>query len=488
MTLILLGILATRLHSYLLFHGIAELFSIVIAFGIFVVAWNARRFMNNSYLLLIGIAYLFIGSIDLVHTLAFRGMGVFPGDSADLPTQLWIAARYLESLTLLAAPFFIGKVIKPGLTFLGYFLVTALLLTSIFYWQIFPVCYIDGVGLTSFKIISEYVISFILLISLMLLLRRRRDFDRHVMNLISASIIVTIGAELAFTSYIGVYDAANLTGHLLKIIAFFLIYKAIIETGLTRPYSLLLRNLKLREEQLALQAENLAAANSELSNVNRELEAFNYSASHDLRAPLRHIKGFSQILVEDYTKTLDEQGKDYLNHIIQSANRMSSIIDDLLALSRVTRREMNREKADLSEIARTVAGNLQKSQPDRQVEFIIPGGLMAEVDAGLMKVALENLIGNAWKYTGKQPRAKIEVGALPFNGKTAYFIRDDGAGFDMTQADRLFNPFQRLHSEKEFPGNGIGLATVQRIIRRHGGEIWAESQIDKGATFYFTLR
>jgi signal transduction histidine kinase len=485
--LVLVGIWATTLHSYILFHSIAELFSIVIAFGIFIVAWNARQFMNNSYLLFIGIAYLFVGSIDLVHTVAYKGMGVFPDSGSNLPTQLWIAARYLEAFSLAAAALLIGRKIKPGLVFGGFFIVSSLLLVSIFYWQNFPVCYIDGTGLTPFKKISEYVISGILLIGLVLLIRNRRVFDNSVMRLISASIVVTIFAELSFSSYIGVYDVANLIGHFLKIIAFFLIYKAIIETGISRPYSLLLRNLKQSEEKINLHAQKLALTNAELSSTNKELEAFNFSVSHDLRAPLRHIQGFSQMLAEDYGEKLDDQGKEYINNIQTSVKRMSGMIEDLLNLSRITRKELNREAVDLTEISGTIASTLQKTQPERQVEFRISDGLKAEADNGLIKTAMENLISNSWKYTAKHPRATIEVGAISQDGQTVYFVRDDGAGFDMTYADKLFGVFRRLHSDVDFPGTGIGLATVQRIIHRHGGKIWAEGQVEKGATFYFTL-
>jgi PAS domain S-box-containing protein len=246
--LALFGLYLTSLHSYLLFHSLAEIFSIVVACAIFMVAWNSRQFLDNNYLLFIGIAYLFVGGFDLLHTLAYKGMGVLPGYGANLPTQLWIATRYIESLSLLIAPVFIGRKLSPRLILTGYSLVTAVLLGTIFYWRIFPDCFLEGVGLTPFKKISEYLISVILAGSIALLVRKQKAFDRHVLRLLVASIFLTIAAELAFTFYVSVYGISNLFGHFCKIISFYLIYKAIIETGLRKPYDLLFRDLKQSEE------------------------------------------------------------------------------------------------------------------------------------------------------------------------------------------------------------------------------------------------
>ncbi|MDD5344122.1 MAG: PAS domain S-box protein, partial [Smithella sp.] len=225
-----------------------------------------------------------------------------------------------------------------------------------------------------------------------------------------------------------------------------------------------------------------------LEASNKELEAFSYSASHDLRAPLRSIEGFSQALLEDYRDKLDIQGKDYLTRIKTATKRMADLIEDMLQLSRITRMEMNIEKVNLTLLARSVINELQKSQPQRHVEIRIAESLEDKADLRLTRIILNNLLGNAWKFTERQAKAKIEFGLLKSEvGEKVYFIRDNGAGFDMAYADKLFAPFQRLHADDEFPGTGIGLATVRRIINRHGGKVWAEGQIDKGATFYFSL-
>jgi PAS domain S-box-containing protein len=226
----------------------------------------------------------------------------------------------------------------------------------------------------------------------------------------------------------------------------------------------------------------------ELEQVNKELEAFSYSVSHDLRAPLRSIDGFSQALLEDYEDKLDEQGKDYLRRVRAATQRMSQLIDDLLNLSRISRTEMHYEEVNLTAIAKAIAAELQKTQPERQVEFVIGENIVARGDSHLLSIVLDNLLRNAWKFTSKHLHARIEFGTIQQDGRLVYYVRDNGAGFDMNYANKLFTPFQRLHKSTEFEGTGIGLATVQRIIHRHGGSVWAEGEVEKGATFYFTLQ
>jgi signal transduction histidine kinase len=237
---------------------------------------------------------------------------------------------------------------------------------------------------------------------------------------------------------------------------------------------------------------------SQLEAANKELEAFAYSVSHDLRAPLRSIDGFSQALVEDCGDELSDDGKDYVGRVRAGARRMGNLIDDLLELSRITRWELERGRIDLSSLARGTAEALEEAYPARKVDFVVEEGLTADGDLRLLKVVMQNLMGNAFKYTGKIEDARIEFGASR-NGDChrgdrdipddvpVYFVRDNGCGFDMSYADKLFGAFQRLHTEGEFEGTGIGLATVQRAILRHGGRVWAEAEVDKGATFYFTL-
>ncbi|EEF61002.1 histidine kinase [Pedosphaera parvula Ellin514] len=226
---------------------------------------------------------------------------------------------------------------------------------------------------------------------------------------------------------------------------------------------------------------------AELAAANRELETFSYSASHDLRSPLRTIDGFSKLLKEEYAARLDSEACDYLNYICTAAERMDLLIRGLLNLSHITRSRIQRRPVDLSAMANTIARELQESEPQRVARFVIAPGLSAEGDPDLLRSVLQNLLGNAWKYTSKHRQARIEFGTDNFDGETVFYVRDDGAGFDPQNVGRLFSAFQRLHGTEEFPGTGIGLTTVQRIIQRHGGRIWADGAVEKGATFYFTI-
>ena len=237
-----------------------------------------------------------------------------------------------------------------------------------------------------------------------------------------------------------------------------------------------------RRRQRELEESN-ALANA----ANRELEAFSYSVAHDLRTPLRSIDGFAQALSEDYGDQLDAAGRDYIARVRAAAQRMGHLIDDLLALSRISRAELHRERIELGRIAREVDTRLRAAYPDRKVELTVQPDLWIHADPRMVAIALDNLLGNAWKFTRPRATAHVEVGRLRGPDGPAYFVRDDGVGFDMKYVNSLFTPFKRLHGAREFEGTGIGLATVARVIHRHGGRIWAEAALDRGATFYFTL-
>nr|WP_277991341.1 ATP-binding protein [Corallococcus macrosporus] len=240
------------------------------------------------------------------------------------------------------------------------------------------------------------------------------------------------------------------------------------------------RELELHAGSLEAQ---VTARTAELQEANAQLEAFSYSVSHDLRAPLRGIDGFLRLVEEDVAGSLSERGRGYLARVRAAAGRMGQLIDDLLKLSRLSRAPLERGDVDVSSLAASVADELRARDPTRAVEVSIAPGLRARADNRLLRVAFENLLGNAWKFTGRRETGHIQVG----KADGAFFVRDDGAGFDMAYSDKLFAPFQRLHDATAYPGTGIGLATVQRIVRRHGGRLWTEAAVDQGATFYFTL-
>ena len=225
-----------------------------------------------------------------------------------------------------------------------------------------------------------------------------------------------------------------------------------------------------------------------MEKTSKELDAFAYSVSHDLRAPLRGIDGWSLALLEDYKDILDEQGQQYLNRVRSETQIMGKLIDDLLMFSRQSRKDMILQQLDMTAISQVIASGLQQQDPTLQADFVIQQGLKAQGDASLIEIALNNLLGNALKFSSKKAHCRIEFGETENDGNSAFFVRDNGVGFYMACADKLFGVFQRLHSSVEFPGTGIGLATVQRIINRHGGRIWAEAQVNQGATFYFTIK
>ena len=601
----LIGLYVISRYSYPAFHTIAELFSIIIGFSLFMLIWNSRRIIDNHYLVFIGIAYLFVAGFDLIHTLAYKKIDLFMGYGTNLPTQLWIAARYLESLSLLFAPFFIRRELRTGWILAGYTALSLLLLASIF-TERFPDCYVDGIGLTRFKIISEYLISAILLCSLFLLLRKRKEFDRDVLVLLVLSIVVTMGSELSFSFYVDFYDISNLIGHYLKIISFYLIYKAIIEIGLSKPYRLMFRNLQqqeaaLRESeeryhslfenmtegfalheiicdergvpsdyrfldvnpafealtglkrdeimgrcimeilpgedpkwirlfgQVAITGEPIHFENFSpvlkrhyevfayrpaphrfavifmdvtdrkqaeielkrqsvlLEEANREMESFSYSVSHDLRAPLRAIDGYSRMIMKRKADEFDEETRRQFGLIRDNARMMGQLIDDILAFSRLGRQAMTTTEVDMNRLFGEVWEELRTIDPDRRLNLKmdqLPPGM---ADRALIRQVITNVLSNAVKFTKNRDAAMIEVGGHTKENENVYFIRDNGIGFDMQHYDKLFTVFQRLHSDADFEGTGVGLAIVQRIIQRHGGRVWAESEKDKGATFYFTL-
>jgi PAS domain S-box-containing protein len=233
--------------------------------------------------------------------------------------------------------------------------------------------------------------------------------------------------------------------------------------------------------------DDLQSYTNELLIANKELESFSYSISHDLRAPLRAMKGFSDMLLVDYSEKLDTQAQEYIKRIINSSVKMSELIDDILSLSKVSRQEIVPQEINLSTIAETVVNVLHQGDPANKVEVVIEPDIKALGDARLMGIALSNLISNAWKYSSKTSDARIEFGTMKKDGQKVYYVRDNGAGFNMAYVERLFEPFRRLHTDREFPGTGIGLAIVKRVIQKHKGAIWAESETGKGATFYFTL-
>jgi signal transduction histidine kinase len=510
--------------NYLLFHSSVEVFSIVIAFAIFAFAWNARRIMDCNYLLFIGIACLFVGGVDLLHTLAYEGMGVFLENGANLATQLWIATRYMLSFSLFAALFFANRKFRPNAVMAGYFITTALILGSIFYWGNFPQAFVDGVGLTSFKVISEYVISFILVCSIGLLIRKRSEFSGDVVKLMVVAMAVAVAAEMAFTLYAEVYGVANMIGHLLTVVSFYLIYKALIETGLTKPYNLLFRDLKQNEIALTEYTNELTDVNDQLvrevaerkkaevkqktlqdqlEHYSKHLEALVEEKTkqlknserlaaigqtagmvgHDIRNPLQAIIGEVYLANTEIASLPDSEEKtkllESLNMIKQNIEYMNKIVLDLQDFAKPLNpcpEETNIEKMIQELLTR-------KSVPTKiQTEAKIESDTrIIKADSAYMKRILGNLVSNAAQAMPDGGKLTVQA----YREKTAVVItvQDTGVGISEDAKEKLFTPLFTTKAK----GQGFGLAVVKRLTEALGGTVTFESQEGKGTTFTLIL-
>ncbi len=486
--LILLGLYLTSFYSYLLFHSLAEIFSIIVACGIFMIAWNSRRFIDNNYLLFIGIAYLFVGAIDLIHTLAYKGMNVFSGYDTNLATQFWIAGRYMESLSLLIAPLFSRRKLKPGLLFLAYAIASSLLLLSVFYWNIFPRCFIEGSGLTPFKKISEYVISLILIGALALVYANRDEFDRSVLHWVIGSILTTIASELAFTFYIDAYGFSNLVGHFFKILSFYFIYKALIETGLSRPYQLLFRNLKKSEEALRQSEEALRRSHddleqkvlertAELSIANEQLRAL---SSQILSAQESERKRIAQELHDSIGSSLSaikyslEGGVDSLQKgtfTVDSLNHLVSLTQSAIGESRRIMTDLRPSILDDLGILATInwfCREFQKIYSHLKIGKEID--LREEEIPDPLKIVIFRIIQEAMNNTSKYSKADLATISLRRDDRGIEMtIGDNGAGFDV--------------ESKISPQNarkGFGLTSMKERAELSGGKFGIQSAPGEG--------
>ncbi len=464
--------------NYLLMHTLAEMFSIIVAASIFMIAWNARRFTTNSYFLFVGVGLLFVAGLDLLHTLAYKGLNIFPAADANLPTQLWISARLVSSTSLLIAPVFLHRRLHALPALAAYAALTAFLLLSIFAWRIFPACYIEGTGLTPFKISAEFVISFFYIGSLALHYLNRREFDPAVLWLMIGSISLRVVSELTFTLYVDVYDIANMLGHFLKITAFYLTYKALIESALVRPYSVFFRQIEEKTR--------------ELERSNAELDHFASVVSHDLNAPLQTITGFAELVLERNANSLDDKGKGHVKRIIDAADRMERLIKSVLSYARVTTHSQGFSNVSLQTALDIALANLGSSIEECGAE-IKADELPAVLGDEMQLVQLfQNLLGNAIKYRGPEA-PKIAIKAEKTGGTASQqnvwriTVADNGIGIEPRHHEQIFQIFKRVREDRS-DGNGIGLAVCKKIVERHGGKIWVVSEPGKGSTFSFTIR
>ena len=487
-TVVLLGLYITSFYNFLLFHSLAEIFSIVVSFTIFMIAWNSREYIENDYLIFIGVAYLFIGGIDLLHTLAYTGMGIFT-DYDYYATQLWIAARYMESLTLVGAFAFLhtNKKTSPHWFVLFYTVVSGLLVLSVFHWKIFPAMFVEGVGLTPVKIISEYIISTILVAGLVLLFRHKDHFEDKVFRYLAGSMVLTIFSELSFTFYVSVYGFSNMVGHYFKIFSFYLIYKALIETGMARPYDIIFRELIHKEEKL-VEAKALAESS------NQAKSEFLAKMSHEIRTPLHGIIGLSELMMKE---NHGHQTLDHLKAIKFSAENLLSIINDILDFSKIESEKMTLETVDF-DLRETVSLLLNLFKPrvaakgvalTHAIDPRVP--LRLRGDSLKLNQVLTNLIGNAVKFTDRgQIHLQVTLTGSGDDGVVLTFqVTDTGIGIPEDKLETIFESFTQVESEAAYrrEGTGLGLAISQKMVELMGGTIQVTSRLGEGSAFILQL-
>ena len=488
------------LAKYLPLHMFAETFSIVIAILVFGVAWNSYNRERPSNIVIIACALLAVALIDFAHMLSFSGMPEFiTPSSPEKAINLWLSARLLAALALFAVALrpwqpFHDSHTRYGVLAGGLAIAALVVWAGIFHPQAWPRTFIVGQGLTPFKIGAEYVIIAILLFPAVRFYRDARQQQGINAASLFAATAITILSELCFTLYSDVADVFNILGHLFKIVAYIFIYRAVFVSSVREPYQRLDAELEENRritEELKLHREHLEELVTErtvqLETANKDLESFSYSVSHDLRAPLRAIDGFSQILLDDYAAKLDDEAKRLLNVVCDNTKKMDQLISDILQFSRAGRTELERDEVDMAALAQSVWQELAPMRGTRQISFKLGSLPKAHGDRSALAQVMTNLLSNAIKFTRLCDQAVIEVGGRKEQNETVYHVKDNGVGFDMQYTNKLFGVFQRLHSMEEFEGTGIGLAIVKRFINKHGGRVWAEGKVNEGATFYFAL-
>lgn len=469
----ILSLFIIERSNYLLFHSLIELFASIIAFGIFLVVWNAQRFINNGYLLFLGIAYFFIGGLTVLHLLSYQGMGIFPSRGTNLATQLWIAMRYLESISLLLAPIFIRRRVAIISMLFIYSIVTILILVSI-NSLVFPQCFIEGIGLTYFKIISEYLICALLLVAAAILYLHRSAFEPLVVRLIIASILIGVLAEIFFTFYANPFSLANQLGHYLRLISAYMIYKATIHAGLRRPYFWLFRDLK--QSEIALRKANI------------ELENYAHTVSHDLKGPLSAIIGASTVLPDLINQPASPKTQADIQEmsaiIKRSAQKAVAFTNELLALAEAGQEPKETTEVDVTAVVTRIKDEKAEIIQAKKIDII------ADADLGKVRAAkvhiyqlFANLIDNAIKHNDNEhPQIIITYKKNKYAGEHHYLVRDNGSGIPLDQLDKIFLPFFR----GKRGGNGIGLSTVDKIVHIYHGEIKVTNE--NGACFSFYLK
>ncbi len=472
--LALAGLWFLSVENYLLYHGIVEVLSVAVAVTIFSIGWNSKQYVQDRTLLVLAVAYLSVGTFDFLHLLSYKGMGVIHGLTANPATQLWIASRFIESSALVWAATLVGseKRLNPGWLLAGWVIASSLLLVSIVPLRIFPDCYVEGVGLTSFKVASEYVISALLLLAGLFFWQRRHFLNRKTLILLLASVALTVLSELSFTLYVDVYGLFNFVGHILKLISIVLIYLALVQDSLKLPYETLFRRLSQELVQRKASEEKLQAAN-------RDLDAFVYTVSHDLRTPLTPIVGYADYL-SDREGAFDDEARELLEKISALGHGMSESMEDLLVLAQVGELEMSKHAVSVGTIVDKVLVGFSSFLHENSQKVNINSLPHSRLPESLLRQVFSNLVGNALHYG---QGAAIEVGGERFGDRVRFFVRDHGPGIPATERELVFDLFFRGSGATHAKGTGIGLAIVEKIARLYHGRVWAEETSGGGVTF-----
>jgi signal transduction histidine kinase len=475
-------------------HTLLETASVAICLLVFLAGVATFRHEHGSIVALVSAAFLGAALLDFVHLLSYTGMPEFvtpSGGGKAIPT--FLAARLLVAIALVlvaAMPrqraFGRRATVAVYATAIG--IAAAVSAYSVMDMRFRALFFDAKTGLTGLKVALEYLVIALDLAAAVVFARRLRESNAEPIVLLFTAACLMALSEFALTLYATPVDQYFNAGHAFKIIAYYLIWQAMFRHTVLEPY---LHLERAQADILRLNAsleERVNQRTAQLQAVNHELENFSQSLAHDLRSPIGAMRGFGEALAQSAKGRLSEKEQHYLDRIIGRGAEMAGMVEALLGLAHLTTLHVEREPLDIAVLANDVVEHLREAQPSRQVEFFATGALHASGDRRLVSLALENLIGNAWKFTSRKPRARIRLGCRTSGrGQRIFFVEDDGAGFEMAAASKLFRVFQRLHSEAEFPGSGIGLANVSRIVAMHGGRMWAQAKPNEGATFYFTL-
>jgi len=471
-------------NNYLLFHIIVEFFAISILFTLFTITWNARNHLSNKYLLFVGIGGLFIGILDLLHTLTYKGMDIIPSDIY-FANQFWIATRLFESLIILSGFLFVAKRIKIRVSWLLviYSVITAAIILSILYLKIFPVCFIENVGQTPFKIYSEYVIIAILLSALGVLKWKEHYFEKEIHQLILWSIIFAIISEFCFTLYVENYDFINKVGHVFKIISFYLLYKANIQSGFKKPLETFFRDLKISEEK---NKEYNKELEKQIATKNR----FFSILSHDLRNPFTVLMGFTEYLLDNHEKLNDEERKKYIKIIYETSDETYRLLENLLSWSRTQTNTTNYNPVefDIREILDECIELISGQAALKDIAIIRDySSEIVRADMDMVKTVVRNLLSNAVKFTHKS--GIVRIATIPEPEFLKITISDTGVGIAPEKLESLFQ-LNVNHSTKgtaDETGTGLGLILSAEFIKINKGQLQIVSEINKGSSFSFTL-